>query len=142
MIVLDTNVLSETLRAEPAPRILDWLSGHPRTTLFTTSITEAEIHFGLELLPAGRRRKALQDAIARVFDTDMSGCVLPFDSAAAREFGLIAATRRRAGKPMSQADAQIAAIARSRGAALATRNTADFTDCELDVIDPWHQSAS
>jgi len=137
MIVLDTNVLSETLRPKPSPRVLEWLRSHPATALFTTTITEAEIHFGLELLPAGRRRHALQEAIARIFDTDMSGRVLPFDSAAAREYALLAAARRKMGIPIAQADAQIAAIIRSRGAALATRNISDFASCGFDVIDPW-----
>jgi predicted nucleic acid-binding protein len=138
MIVLDTNVLSETLRPRPSSRVLEWLGSHPRTALFTTSITEAEIHFGLELLPAGKRRSALKAAIALVFDADMAGRVLTFDSAAAREYGLLAANRRHAGQPMSQADAQIAAIVHSRGAQLATRNVADFAGCGFEIIDPWH----
>jgi len=137
MIVLDTNVLSETLRPRPSPQVLEWLRRQPRTTLFTTSITEGEIRFGLELLPSGKRRAALQSAIAHIFDVDMAGCVLPFDSAAAREFAAVAASRRHTGSPISQADAQIAAIVRSRGAVLATRNIQDFVDCGFAVIDPW-----
>lgn len=137
MIVLDTNVLSEVLRPEPSSRVLEWLHSQPRTRLFTTAITEAEVHFGVESLPAGRRRTALEAAITRIFETHFAGRVLPFDSVAALEYARLAAKRRLAGKPMSQADAQIAAIARSRGAGLATRNTADFADCDLDVIDPW-----
>ncbi|HEY5047371.1 MAG TPA: type II toxin-antitoxin system VapC family toxin [Rhizomicrobium sp.] len=114
------------------------MAGFPSATaFFTTSITEAEIHFGLELRPAGKRRNALKDAIALVFEADLSGRVLPFDSSAAREYGILAANRRRIGKPMSQADAQIAAIVRSRGAALATRNVTDFAGCAFEVIDPW-----
>ncbi len=137
MIVLDTDVLSETLRPRPSSRVLEWLGSHPRAALFTTAITEAEIYFGLELLPAGKRRSALKTAIALVFDADLARHVLPFDSAAAREFGPIAARRRHAGRPMSQADAQIAAIVHSRGAQLATRNVADFADCGFNIIDPW-----
>jgi predicted nucleic acid-binding protein len=137
MIVLDTNVLSEALRPKPSARVLAWLASHPRTALFTTSITEAEIHFGLELLPAGKRRSALTDAVALMFEADFPGRVLPFDSSAAREYAILAASRRRGGQPMSQADAQIAAIVRSRGAALATRNITDFAGCAFDVIDPW-----
>lgn len=137
MIVLDTNVLSETLRPRPSSRVLEWLGSHPRTALFTTSITEAEIHFGLELLPGGKRRNALKAAIALVFDADLAGRILPFDSAAAREYAVLAATRQRAGRAMSQADAQIAAIVQSRGAQLATHNVADFAGCPFEVIDPW-----
>jgi predicted nucleic acid-binding protein len=137
MIVLDTNVLSEALRPRPSSRVLEWLRSHPPTALFTTTITEAEIHFGLELLPAGKRRNALEAAVALVFDADLRGRVLPFDSAAAHEYAVLAASRRRVGQPMSQADAQIAAIVRSRGAALATRNVADFAGCAFEVINPW-----
>jgi toxin FitB len=137
MIVLDTNVLSESLRPKPSARVLEWLRRQSRATLFTTSITEAEIRYGVELLPSGKRRTALSVAITQIFDVDLAGCVLPFDSAAAREFAALAAARRNTGRPISQADAQIAAIVRSRGAALATRDAADFANCEFDVIDPW-----
>lgn len=137
MIVIDTNVLSETFRPNPSPRVLHWLNSQPRAALFTTAITESEILFGLELLPAGKRRNALKAAISLVFDTDLAGRVLPFDSAAAREYGSLASNRRKAGQPMSQADAQIAAIVRSRAAILATRNVVDFAGCGVDVIDPW-----
>ena len=137
MIVLDTNVLSETLRPKPSTRVLEWLRSRPSAALFTTSISEAEIHLGVELLPAGRRRSALESAIAQIFEADMSGRVLPFESAAAREFAVLVADRRRGGKPMSQADAQIAAIVRSRGAALATRNVADFSAAGFEIVDPW-----
>ncbi len=137
MIVLDTNVLSETLRTKPSEQVLEWMRAQPPSALFTTAITEAEICFGLELLPPGKRRNALSAAVGLVFGTDLSGRVIPFDSAAAREFALLAAVRRRAGQPISQADAQIAAIVRSRGAQLATRNIADFADCGVEVIDPW-----
>jgi predicted nucleic acid-binding protein len=137
MIVLDTNVLSESLRPKPSPRVLEWMRAHSRTALFTTAITEAEIHFGLALLPTGRRRNALEVAVALIFEAELSGRVLPFDGAAAREYAVLAANRQRAGRPMSQADAQIAAIVRSRGATLATRNVADFDNCSFEVIDPW-----
>jgi hypothetical protein len=137
MIVLDTNVLSESLRPKPSSRVLEWMRSHARTALFTTAITEAEIHFGLALLPTGRRRNALEAAVALIFEAELSGRVLPFDSAAAREYAALAANRQRAGRPMSQPDAQIAAIVRSRRATLATRNVADFDNCGFEVIDPW-----
>jgi predicted nucleic acid-binding protein len=137
VIVLDTNVLSEGLRAQPSANVLRWMQGVPITALFTTTITEAELFYGAALLPAGRRRRSLEGVLAELLETRFSGRILPFDSAAARVFADIAAARRRAGRPISEADARIAAIARSRGAGLATRNTDDFADCGVTLIDPW-----
>jgi predicted nucleic acid-binding protein len=88
-------------------------------------------------LAPGKRRQSLEAVVGLIFTDDLAGRVLPFDSAAAREYAEIAAVRRRDGRPISEADARIAAIARSRGAALATRNVQDFAGCELQVIDPW-----
>jgi predicted nucleic acid-binding protein len=138
MIVLDTNVLSEALRPKPSSKVAEWMRSCPTTVLFTTTITEAELLYGVALLPDGKRRRSLESAVRLIFVQDMAGRVLPFDSAAAQAYAEIAATRRRAGRPMSDADARIAAIARSRDAALATRNVEDFTGCELEVVDPWH----
>jgi len=137
MIVLDTNVLSETLRPLPSPRVLEWMRAEPASALFTTAITEAELFYGIARLPPGRRREALEVVVERIFSEDLAGRVLPFDSAAAREFADIAARRRVEGRPISDGDARIAAIARSRGASLATRNVADFAGCEVQIIDPW-----
>ena len=105
-------------------------------TLCTTSITKAEILFGVALLPAGARRDALEEAVTAMFEEDFGGRLLPFDGAAASDYAVIASHRRQAGKPISQFDAQIAAIARSRGAAIATRNVSDFENCGIDVHDP------
>ncbi len=137
MIVLDTNVLSETLRPNPAAKVLDWMRAEPVAALFTTTITEAELLYGIALLPDGARRRSLESVVNSILTEDLAGRILPFDSAAAREFADIAAGRRRSGRPISEADGRIAAIARSRGAAVATRNTADFAGCALEVIDPW-----
>lgn len=137
MIVLDTNVLSEALRPRPASKVMRWLQSEPVTALFTTSITEAELLYGAALLPDGRRRQALETVLARLLEERFAGRILPFDSPAAREFADIAANRRRTGRPISEADGRIAAIARSRGARLATRNTSDFDGCGIDLIDPW-----
>jgi len=137
MIVLDTNVLSEPLRPTPSAKVLDWMRSQPNTVLFTTTITEAELLYGIALLPPGQRRRSLESAVGQMFAVHLAGRILPFDRAAAREYADIAATRRRSGRPMSEPDARIAAIARSRGAELATRNVVNFSDCELEVIDPW-----
>jgi len=137
MIVLDTNVLSEASRPAPARRVLDWLAAQQPARLFTTTISEAEFLYGLALLPAGKRRTGLEQAARRMFGEDFANRVLPFDSAAAHAFALIAAVRRKKGRPIGDLDAQIAAIARSHGAAVATRNVGDFSDCGIDVIDPW-----
>jgi toxin FitB len=137
MIVLDTNVLSETLRPNPADSVKAWIESQPSDSLFTTAITEAEILYGLALMPAGRRRTALQHAVAAIFAEDFAGRVLPFDSAAARAFAVLAAVRRQSGHPIAEFDAQIAAIASSHGAAVATRNIGDFINCGVKVISPW-----
>jgi hypothetical protein len=137
MIVLDTNVLSETLRPAPSARVLEWMRSEPASALFTTAITGSELLYGVALLPEGRRRQSLESVVGLIFAEDLAGRVSPFDSAAAREFADIAASRHRAGRPISEADACIAAIARSRGAALATRNVGDFAGCRLELIDPW-----
>ncbi|MGC2200531.1 MAG: type II toxin-antitoxin system VapC family toxin, partial [Stellaceae bacterium] len=113
MIILDTNVLSETLRPTPSTKVLEWMRSEPASALFTTAITESELLYGIALLPEGTRRHSLASVVDLIFAEDLAGRVLPFDSAAAREFAHIAASRRRAGQPIS--DARIAAIARSRG---------------------------
>jgi toxin FitB len=137
MIVLDTNVLSEPLRPTPSAKVLDWMRSQPRTALFTTTITEAELLYGVALLPQGKRRDLLESIVGRIFAVHLTGRILPFDGAAAHDYADIAAARRRSGRPMSEPDARIAAIAKSRGAELATRNVADFAGCELEVINPW-----
>jgi predicted nucleic acid-binding protein len=113
------------------------MHSEPITALFTTTITEAELLYGAALLPDGRRRRALEQVLMQLLGTRFAGRILPFDSAAAREFADIASQRRLGGRPIAEADARIAAIARSRGASLATRNVTDFTGCGLTVIDPW-----
>jgi len=140
MIILDTNVLSELMRPKPSPRVVAWVAKQPATELFTTSITEAEIFYGIELLTKGKRREGLLAAAEAMFAEDLVGRVFGFESEAARAFSKIAADRRALGRPISHADAQIAAIAQVRSARLATRNVEDFEDCGLDVVDPWNGS--
>lgn len=137
MIVLDTNVLSETLRSDPSPDVARWLAMQPASTLFTTAITKAELLYGVGLMPKGQRRTALHVAIARILTQLLLDRILPFDSDAAEVYFRIAASRRAMGRPIAEADAQIAAIAHSRGAAVATRNTRDFQHCDINVVSPW-----
>lgn len=134
--VLDTNVLSELMRRDPDAGVIEWLGAQPESTVFTTAITQAEILFGLALLPSGKKRRALQRAADAMFE-DFEGRVLPFDGAAAAAFAEVAAVRRSSGSPISNADAQIAAIVRVHGARLATRNVDDFRGCGIDIVDPW-----
>jgi toxin FitB len=140
MIILDTNVLSELMRPKPSPRVVAWVAKQPATELFTTSITEAEIFYGIELLTKGKRREGLLAAAEAMFAQDLAGRVFGFESDAARVFSKIAADRRALGRPISHADAQIAAIVRVRCAKLATRDVADFEDCGLAIVDPWNGS--
>ena len=140
MILLDTNVLSELKRPAPEKGVEQWLADQPDASVFISAITEAELRYGVALLPGGKRQSALAKVIEDMLGEDFTGRILPFDSAAAVAFAEIAATRRQAGRPIAQADAQIAAIARSRGAALATRNVPDFDECGIDVVNPWTAS--
>lgn len=138
MILLDTNIVSELLRLRPAPAVVAWIESLPSTSVFTTAVAQSEILYGIAILPAGQRRTSLGEAVRGIFEEDLGGRVLPFDGAAAEHYATIASARRATGKPISQRDAQIAAIGRSRGARLATRNIRDFVDCGLELVDPWN----
>jgi toxin FitB len=127
------------MRPRPAPRVVAWVLSQATAELFTTSIAEAEIFYGIELLERGKRRDRLATAAEGMFAEEFAGRVLGFEGEAARVYAEIAAKRRAAGKPISHADAQIAAIARVRGAKLATRNVNDFSECGVEVIDPWEE---
>lgn len=137
MIVLDTNVLSEALKPVPSDTVLAWMAAEIPSSVFTTTITLAEVLYGVEALPPGKRRTRLLLAIEKMFAEEFAGRILPFDEDAARMFAGIVASREAAGRPISQFDAMIAAIARSHRAAVATRNTADFERCGIPVVDPW-----
>ena len=137
MIILDTNVISELLRPAPEPKVEHWLSAQDGLNVYLTSISEAELRYGLAIMGNGKRRAALVDAVDRILREDLAGRILPFDSDAAQSYATIAAARRAAGRPIAQADCQIASIAHARGATVATRNTPDFEGCEIDLINPW-----
>ena len=137
MIILDTNVVSELMRDSPQQTVLVWFGAQPASSLFVTSVTEAEILTGIALLPYGRRRRGLSEAAARVFATLFAERILSFDSDAANIYAEIFAQRSAAGKPISQVDCQIVAIARSHEAAIATRNISDFEGAGVELINPW-----
>ena len=137
MIVLDTNVVSELLRADPAAQVEAWLSAQDGASVYFTAVGEAELRYGVAILPQGKRRTALIKTIEGILEEDFRDRILAFDRAAAAVYATISANRRVAGRPISQFDCQIAAIAGAYGAAVATRNTADFVGCGIVVIDPW-----
>ena len=137
MIVLDTNVVSELMRPHPATRVIDWFGRQAVSLLYLSSISEAELRYGVEILPGGSRRTKLRAAVEGLLSEDFAGRILPFDSDAARSFALIAAARRAAGRPISRADCQIAAVARSVGASVATRDRRGFEGCGIEVANPW-----
>ena len=137
MVLIDTNVVSELMRQTPAPAVMAWFAAQDSGALYLTAISEAELRTGVAILPAGRRRERLAVEVDAVVREDFAGRVLPFDSAAARAYAVIVASRRSTGWPIPEADCQIAAIARARDAAVATRNAADFEHCGIAVIDPW-----
>lgn len=136
MTVLDTNVISEVFKPVPSEEVLEWLAAQVAESVFTTAITEAEIFYGIELMPQGKRRAQFAAAAEKVF-AEFAGRILNFDSGAAREFAVIVAARDRIGRPVSEPDAMIAAIARIHLASVATRNTRDFELCEIQLINPW-----
>jgi toxin FitB len=135
--LLDTNVLSELLRAAPNPAVMAWITTQSAEGLFVTSVTEAEMRLGVRLLPAGKRRQSLETALTAMFAEDFARRILPFDSAAVPAYVEVVYKRRATGRPISQFDAQIAAIALCHGDKLATRNVSDFEGCGLSLVDPW-----
>jgi predicted nucleic acid-binding protein len=137
MILLDTNVISELMRREPSAQVVAWIEERPRSRLGITVITQAEILYGIELLPKGRRKHGLLAAAQSMFSEDFRGRIFPFNSDAAHAFARISATRQTLGRPISQLDAQIAAIVQTVGAELATRNVTDFEGCEIKLLNPW-----
>lgn len=137
MIVLDTNVLSELMRSEPDGAVFAWVAAQPRAALYTTSVSKAEIRYGIAALPEGWRRAALAAAAEAMFTDDFAGRVLPFDEGAAVHYAEIVVARRREGRPIEAFDAQIAATARVAGADLATRDVGDFAGCGITLVNPW-----
>lgn len=137
MIVLDSNVVSELMKPAPEPAVREWVRSRSGRELYTTTITLAEVGYGIERLPAGRRRDLLRSTAARLF-AQFDDQVLPFDTAAAAQYPLIVTRREHAGRPIDGFDAQIAAVCATHGATLATRNIKDFETTGITVFDPWH----
>ena len=142
MIILDTNVVSEPLKARPEPSVLAWLDAQAPTPLYMTSITLAELLAGVAALPAGRRRNKLRQALTDQVMPLFEGRVLAFDAQAAHAYAQVHAGAQAAGNPISFADGAIAAIAAAHGFAVATRNVRDFKGTGVEVVDPWPLAAA
>ena len=138
--VVDTNVVSELMRDVPDPSVLRWFNSQNEADFILTAVVEAELRIGIAILPKGRRRDELEYTLEKTVDIDFSGRVIPFDSNAARAYANIGARRRAAGMPITEMDCQIAAIASSKRAAVATRDVHDFRNCGVEVINPWEHS--
>jgi hypothetical protein len=137
VIVLDTNVISEAMRPAPDAAVMAWLRAQPLSEIATTAVSLAEIDYGLCRMPPGRRRKDLEARLRTFLARGFDDRILPFDAAAAGLYGSIVTSRQAMGRPIDAFDAMIAAIARSRMAAIVTRNVADFEGCGVTVLDPW-----
>lgn len=136
-MILDTNVISEIMRPVPDRNVVAWFGETVDEKRSITAITEAELLFGLSLMPAGKRRNDYAAAIARILTGEMRNAIFPFESADAPFFAEVMSSRRRVGRPLKELDAQIAAIALRRGLPIATRNVRDFGDCGVTLINPW-----
>jgi toxin FitB len=137
MILLDTNVLSALMRDAPDPAVVEWLDNQATESIWTTSVTVFEIRTGIELLAPSRRRKRLEKIFSQLIDEDLDGRVQSFDLTASVAAGTIAATRQRVGRAVEIRDVQIAGIAVSRHATVATRNTRHFDGTGVELVNPW-----
>jgi predicted nucleic acid-binding protein len=137
VIILDTNVVSELIRAAPAPGVMAWVNSLPSTQVAMTAVTAAELHYGVARLPASQRRQQLAVAVSALLNDALRGRILPFDERAARRYADVITGREHAGRPIGVPDAQIAAICRELGAVLATRNIKDFEETGVELVDPW-----
>ena len=137
MILLDTNVISELMRPDPDRAVLAWFDTHADGEAWTSAVVVAELLSGIDLMPSGRRQRTLREHVEAMIAEDFLGRILDFDLEAARHYGRILAVRQRMGRPIDEMDAEIAAIARVHGATLATRNTDDFYECGVTVVNPW-----
>jgi predicted nucleic acid-binding protein len=137
VIILDTNVLSEPMRPTPSEAVRRWVIAQRQDELFTTSITEAEMMLGVAEMAAGKRRSAMHEQVRMIFDENLGGHILAFDSRAAMEIENLPVRRTSKGDPILDPDILIAAIARANSATLATRNVKHFHDCGISLVNPW-----
>jgi toxin FitB len=137
MILIDTNVISEMWRAEPNPQVLTWLDAQAVETLFLSTITVAELRFGLAAMPDGKRRASFQSRLETDVLPTFEGRVLPFDLDASKAYGDLMARARETGRAIGTADGYIAATAHARGLAMASRDTSPFEAAGLKTINPW-----
>ena len=136
MIVLDTNVVSEVMKPAPNPHVRAWLNNQAAETLYLTSVTLAELLFGIRLLPSGKRKDILVQALDRLMAL-FRNRVLPFDTDAAKFYAELAVAARGAGRAFPTADGYIAAIAASRRSMVASRDVAPYEATKIVVIHPW-----
>jgi hypothetical protein len=137
MILLDTNIVSEVMKTQPAEAVVAWLNGQDSEKLYVSSVTIGEITYGLRILPDGKRRAGLRERFERFVALAFEQRVLAYDESAARIYGDLMGDRKELGLPMSVPDGQIAAIARLNHLAVATRNVVDFKNCGIDVVNPF-----
>lgn len=136
-MLLDTNVVSETMKAQPDPAVSGFLARQRLDTLFVPSLVVAELRYGVARLPTGQRRRGLEAALDAFLQAGFTGRVLAFDAACAASYAVVRTTREAAGRPVTVQDAMIGAMALAHGATLVTRNTGDFEDYGLTLVDPW-----
>jgi len=137
MIVIDTNVISELWKAEPAPQVLAWTDAQMIETLYLSAITVAELRFGLAAMPVGKRRATYLDRLEREVLPAFAGRILPFDLDASRAYAELMEAAKTVGKAIGKADGYMAASAALRGYMVATRDTSPFEAAGLAVINPW-----
>lgn len=137
MIILDTNIISELMKSIPSDNVINWLDQQNVTELFFTTITIAEISYGLDLLSTGKRKTFLEESFNKSIMFSFKYRILSFDENAARNYGKIMANSKKAGRPMSVPDGQIAAIAQTNNAIVATRNIDDFEYCGIELTNPF-----
>lgn len=137
MILIDTNIISELMKPNIDSAVKLWVDSQPSDQMFISTVTIAEISFGINILPIGKRRKVLETLFFKTILEAFEERILPFDESAAHIYGRIMAHRRKLGHPLSLSDGQIAAIAHQHHATIATRNIKDFCDCGLELVNPF-----
>ncbi|HEY6322898.1 MAG TPA: type II toxin-antitoxin system VapC family toxin [Thermoanaerobaculia bacterium] len=141
MIIVDTNIVAEVMKAAPASAVVTWFNAQDSVSLFLAAITVGEIRYGLCIMPQGQRRHAIERGFDQIIATAFAGRILAFDEHAATHYGEVMGRRKEIGQPLSVPDGQIAAIARLHSFAIATRNVRDFLACGIEIVNPFLPSA-